>query len=167
MELKILAILFASGEPVEIKRIFEILDSEFYVELEFIAMNNILKDTPFLVIKIGESFQLVTKPEFSELVHKAVEEHKTARLSNAALEVLIIIAYNEPITRVKIDDIRKIDSSYTVSSLLAKGFIEVCGKLDVLGKPNLYRTTERFLRTFNIESLEDLPNIHSDLGGEI
>ena len=98
---------------------------------------------------LGNTFKLTTKEEHKEFYEKLVTDNKTSNLSNAALEVLAIIAYNEPITRLEIDEIRGINSSQIVRRLLAHGLIKVSGKSDSIGKPNLYKTTNDFLDYFN------------------
>lgn len=107
---------------------------------------------------LGNSFKLTTKKEHKEFYQKLVEE-KESVLSQAQLEVLAIIAYNEPITRVEIDEIRGISSSYVIKKLLSKDLIRVSGKSDLPGKPNLYRTTKEFLDCLGLSSIDDLPSI--------
>ena len=102
---------------------------------------------------------MTTKEEHKDYYEKLVTESKTTNLSNAALEVLAVIAYNEPITRLKIDEIRGVNSSQIVRRLLARGFIKICGKEDTIGKPNLYKTTNEFLDYFGLSSKEDLPEL--------
>ena len=108
---------------------------------------------------LGNAFKLTTKEEHKEYYEKLVMDTKTTNLSNAALEVLAVIAYNEPITRLKIDEIRGVNSSQIVRRLLARNFIKVCGKDDTIGKPNLYKTTNEFLDYFGLSSKEDLPEL--------
>lgn len=108
---------------------------------------------------LGNAFKLTTKEEHKEYYEKLVTESKTTNLSNAALEVLAVIAYNEPITRLEIDEIRGVNSSQIVRRLLARGFIKTCGKKDSIGKPNLYKTTNDFLDYFGLSSKDDLPDI--------
>ena len=108
---------------------------------------------------LGNAFKLTTKEEHKEYYEKLVTDNKTTNLSTAALEVLAVIAYNEPITRLEIDDIRGVNSSQIVRRLLARNFIKVCGKADSIGKPNLYKTTNEFLDYFGLESKEELPSI--------
>lgn len=109
---------------------------------------------------LGNTFKLTTKEEHKIYYEKLVGDvSKNTTLSNAALEVLAIIAYNEPITRIKIDQIRGINSSQIVRRLLARGFIKSCGKADTLGKPTLYKTTNEFLDYFGLSSKNDLPEI--------
>jgi len=108
---------------------------------------------------LGNAFKLTTKEEHKSYYEKLVMDTKTTNLSNAALEVLAVIAYNEPITRLKIDEIRGVNSSQIVRRLLARNFIKVCGKEDSIGKPNLYKTTNEFLDYFGLSSKEDLPEL--------
>lgn len=108
---------------------------------------------------LGNTFKLTTKSEHKMYYEKLVTDSKTFTLSNASLEVLAIIAYNEPITRVKIDEIRGVSSSQIVRKLLARGFIKECGKDNSIGKPNLYKTTSEFLDYFGLGTKEDLPKL--------
>lgn len=108
---------------------------------------------------LGNTFKLTTKSEHKMYYEKLVTDLKTFTLSNASLEVLAIIAYNEPITRVKIDEIRGVSSSQIVRKLLARGFIKECGKDNSIGKPNLYKTTNEFLDYFGLATKEDLPKL--------
>ena len=108
---------------------------------------------------LGNTFKLTTKSEHKEYYEKLVTDNRTFNLSNASLEVLAIIAYNEPITRVKIDEIRGVSSSQIVRKLLARGFIKECGKSDVAGRPNLYKTTNEFLDYFGLATKDDLPKL--------
>ncbi len=108
---------------------------------------------------LGNAFKLTTKEEHKEYYEKLVTDSKSNGLSNAALEVLAVIAYNEPITRIEIDEIRGVNSSQIVRRLLARGFIKVCGKKDTIGKPSLYKTTNDFLDYFGLSSSSDLPEI--------
>ena len=108
---------------------------------------------------LGNTFKLTTKSEHKMYYEKLVTDSKTFTLSNASLEVLAIIAYNEPITRVKIDEIRGVSSSQIVRKLLARGFIKDCGKDNSIGKPNLYKTTNEFLDYFGLATKEDLPKL--------
>lgn len=108
---------------------------------------------------LGNAFKLTTKEEHKEYYEKLVTDTKSNGLSNAALEVLAVIAYNEPITRIEIDEIRGVNSSQIVRRLLARGFIKICGKKDSIGKPSLYKTTDEFLDYFGLSSSSDLPDI--------
>lgn len=108
---------------------------------------------------LGNAFKLTTKEEHKEYYEKLVIDTRTTNLSNAALEVLAVIAYNEPITRLRIDEIRGVNSSQIVRRLLARNFIKICGKDNTIGKPNLYKTTNEFLDYFGLSSKEDLPEL--------
>ena len=108
---------------------------------------------------LGNTFKLTTKEEHKEYYQKLITDSKTQVLTNSALEVLAIIAYNEPITRIEIDKLRGIDSAYLVRRLLAQGLIKECGKSDLPGKPTLYKTTDEFLDCFGLSSKDELPKI--------
>ena len=108
---------------------------------------------------LGNAFKLTTKEEHKDYYEKLVIDTRTTNLSNAALEVLAVIAYNEPITRLRIDEIRGVNSSQIVRRLLARNFIKICGKDNTIGKPNLYKTTNEFLDYFGLSSKEDLPEL--------
>ena len=106
-----------------------------------------------------DSWQLCSAPEYGDAVRRALEVRKPAKLSQPALEALTIIAYYQPTTRAYVDQIRGVDSAYTMSLLLNRDLIEECGRLQVPGRPRLYRTTKQFLRAFHLDSLEDLPEL--------
>ena len=106
-----------------------------------------------------DSWQLCSSPDYADVIRKAFEIRKPAKLSQPALEVLTIIAYYQPTTRAYVDQIRGVDSAYTVGLLLNRGLIEEAGHLQVPGRPRLYRTTKKFLRAFHLTSLDDLPEM--------
>ena len=108
-------------------------------------------------MRMEDSYQLCSSPDYAEIIRRAFEIRKTAKLSQPALEVLAVIAYYQPVTRAQVDQIRGVDSAYTVGLLLDRKMIEECGRLQVPGRPRLYRTTQTFLRSFHISSLEELP----------
>ena len=108
---------------------------------------------------LGNTFKLTTKEEHKEYYQKLITDSKTQVLSNSALEVLAIIAYNEPISRIEVEKLRGIDSAYLVKRLLAKGLIKECGKSDLPGKPTLYKTTDEFLDCFGLSSKDELPKL--------
>ncbi len=110
---------------------------------------------------LGNSFKLTTKEEHKEYFKKLLENPRNNVLSNQALETLAIIAYNEPLTRIDVDEIRGVDSAYVVRRLLAKGLIKECGRSDKPGRPILYKTTDEFLDYFGLSSKEDLPKIEA------
>ena len=111
------------------------------------------------LLHMEDSYQLCSAPEYADVIRKAFEVRKPAKLSQPALEALTIIAYYQPTTRAYVDQVRGVDSSYTVGLLLDRGLIEECGRLQVPGRPILYRTTKHFLRSFHLSSLDDLPEI--------
>ena len=156
------AILFASGEPVQVDRICVALDIDRpTVEqlLQKLMDYYAYERRGIRLLKIDDSWQLCSAPDYAETIRKAFEIRKTARLSQPALEVLTIVAYYQPTTRAYVDQVRGVDSSYTVGLLLERGFIEECGRLQVPGRPRLYRTTKKFLRDFHLSSLEELPEM--------
>lgn len=161
IEAAVEAILFASGEPVTLKRLCMAL------ELARPAVERALQDLRdhyayerrgIRLARMDDSWQLCSAPEFGDAVHRALEVRKPARLSQPALEALTIIAYYQPTTRAYVDQIRGVDSGYTMSLLLNRELIEECGRLQAPGRPRLYRTTKQFLRAFHLNSLEDLPD---------
>ena len=156
-------ILFIVGdEGITLKEMSKILgvDEEKVKELLLELKKDYESDSRGLRISyLGNAFKLTTKEEHKEYYEHLVTDTKTTNLSNAALEVLAVIAYNEPITRIKIDEIRGVNSSQIVRRLLARGFIKICGKEDSIGKPNLYKTTNEFLDYFGLSSKEDLPEV--------
>lgn len=104
-------------------------------------------------------YQLCSAPDYADIIRKAFEIRKPAKLSQPALEVLTIIAYYQPTTRAYVDQVRGVDSSYTMGLLQERKLIEECGRLQVPGRPRLYRTTKEFLRVFHLSSLEELPEM--------
>ena len=156
------AILFASGEPVQVDQICVALDIDRpTVEqlLQKLMDYYAYERRGIRLLKIDDSWQLCSAPDYAETIRKAFEIRKPAKLSQPALEVLTIIAYYQPTTRAYVDQIRGVDSSYTVGLLLDRHLIEECGRLQVPGRPRLYRTTQAFLRAFHLDSLEDLPQL--------
>ena len=111
------------------------------------------------LVRMEDSYQLCSAPEYADDIRKVFEIRKPAKLSQPALEVLTNIAYYQPTTRAYVDQIRGVDSSYTVGLLLDRHLIEECGRLQVPGRPRLYRTTQTFLRAFHLNSLDDLPEM--------
>lgn len=154
------AVLFACGGPVEFQRLQELLAlSPEELEEAANALQAVLEDAHrgIALIKVESAYQLCTKPFVAETVKKALELRKAPPLSKAALEVLAIVAYHQPVTRSFIEMVRGIDSSSIVSSLCDKGLIAERGFLDAPGRPVLFGTTEAFLRCFGLESIRDLP----------
>ena len=155
-------ILFASGEPVSIERIC------MATELDRPTAEQVLRRLGdyyayerrgIRLVQMDESYQLCSSPDYADTIRRAFEMRESAKLSQPALEVLTIIAYYQPTTRAYVDQVRGVDSSYTMSLLLERGMIEECGRLQVPGRPHLYRTTKKFLRDFHLSSLEELPEL--------
>ena len=162
MESAMEGILFASGEPVGIDRIclaMELDKPTAELLLQKLADEYAYERRGIRLLKMEDSYQLCSAPEYGERIRRAFEIRKPAKLSQPALEVLTIIAYYQPTTRAYVDQIRGVDSSYTLGLLLERHLIEECGRLQVPGRPRLYRTTKGFLRAFHLNSLEDLPEI--------
>ncbi len=168
IESAIEGILFASGEPLPVNRICIALDMDRpTVEqvLQKLMDYYAYERRGIRLLHIEDSWQLCSAPDYADVIRKAFEIRKPAKLSQPALEVLTIIAYYQPTTRAYVDQIRGVDSSYTMGLLLDRKLIEECGRLQVPGRPRLYRTTKQFLRAFHLSSLDDLPEI-PDLSGE-
>ena len=155
-------ILFAAGEPVDIKRICLALELDRETAetvLRQLGDGYAFERRGIRLLRMEDSYQLCSAPEYADVIRKAFEVRKPAKLSQPALEALTIIAYYQPTTRAYVDQVRGVDSSYTVGLLLDRGLIEECGRLQVPGRPILYRTTKHFLRSFHLRSLDDLPEI--------
>ncbi|MCI5929381.1 MAG: SMC-Scp complex subunit ScpB [Pseudoflavonifractor capillosus] len=164
IESAIEGILFAAGDPVGVERLCMALD------LDRATVDNVCQRLAdyysyerrgVRLLRLENSYQLCSAPEHADCIRRAFESRRPARLSQPALEVLAIIAYYQPTTRAYVDQIRGVDSAYTVGLLLERDLIEECGRLAVPGRPILYRTTQTFLRSFGLSSLEELPELPS------
>lgn len=156
------AILFASGEPVEAARIAEALE----IDIETVTgalweLSRILDDreSGICLLRLGSKYQLCSRTEYAQQVRNVLDIKKNAPLSPAAFEVLAVVAYNQPVTKAYIEQIRGVDCSGVVSTLCQKGLLEEKGRLDLPGRPLLYGTTPDFLRCFCLSSLADLPEL--------
>ncbi|MCI8868957.1 MAG: SMC-Scp complex subunit ScpB [Lawsonibacter sp.] len=167
MELKELesaleSILFAAGEPVGVERLCLSLEVD-RATIDAVAQRLMdqysYERRGLRLVRLDTSYQLCSAPEYADYVRKTLENRKPARLSQPALEVLAIIAYYQPVTRAYVDQVRGVDSSYTVGLLLERELIEENGRLAVPGRPILYRTTKNFLRSFGLSSIEELPEL--------
>lgn len=159
---KIEAILFAAGDTVRIDRISLILGvdpSDIIEASEKLSEMYEAGNRGIRIVRIGDKLQMVSNPDFASDIIKVLEHRKPPRLSAPALETLSIVAYYQPVTRAYIDQIRGVDSSYTVSVLMDKGLIDKQGYLNVPGRPALYGTTDLFLRTMGITNLDELPEL--------
>ena len=143
----------------QVSDILEISKEDAKELINKLKQEYIEEDRGLRINYLGNSFKLTTKEEHRKYFQKLLINPKNNTLSNQALETLAIIAYNEPITRIEIDEMRGVDSVYVIRRLLAKGLIKECGKSDKPGHPILYKTTDEFLDYFNLSSKEDLPKI--------
>lgn len=156
------AILFAAGERVEISRLAATLETD-EKDIEN-AVSALMDELSFnrrgiRILRLENGYQMVSSGEMADYITKALETRKPPRLSSSQLETLTIVAYYQPATKAMVEQIRGVDSSYSVAALMNKKLIEEAGRLNVPGRPILYRTTPDFLRTFGISSLEELPPI--------
>lgn len=162
MRAAIEAILFASGEPLEVSRIAEALelDNEMVQALLFeVGANLDNRKSGICLLKLGNKYQLCSRVEYAPQIRTVLDMKKNIPLSNAALEVLAVVAYNQPVTKAYIEQIRGVDCSGVVSTLCQKGLLEEKGRLELPGRPLLYGTTPNFLRCFCLTSLSDLPEL--------
>lgn len=158
VESAIEGILFASGEPLAIDRICLALDLDRPTAeqvLQKLGDYYAFERRGIRLIRMEDSYQLCSSPDYADVIRKAFEIRKTAKLSQPALEVLTIIAYYQPTTRAYVDQVRGVDSSYTVGLLLERGLIEECGRLQVPGRPRLYRTTKNSCAIFTLGRLRN------------
>ena len=162
LESAVEGILFAAGEPVDIKRMcvaLEVDQEALEKVLQGLSDYYAYERRGIRLLRMEDSWQLCSAPDYADVIRKAFEIRKPAKLSQPALEVLTIIAYYQPTTKAYVEQVRGVDSAYTVSLLQERGLIEECGRLQVPGRPILYRTTQKFLRSFHLSSLEELPEI--------
>ena len=163
------AILFAAGERVEASRLafaLETDESEIIAAADTLAGELAYDRRGIRIIKLEKSYQMVSSGEMADYVTKALETRKPPKLSASQLEALTIIAYYQPATKAMVEQIRGVDSSYSISALINKKLIEEAGRLNVPGRPIQYRTTPDFLRTFGLSTLEELPPIDKVSFGE-
>ncbi len=163
------AILFAAGERVDISRLAAVLetdDADIEDAADALAGTLAFERRGIRILKLEKGYQMVSSGEMADYVTKALETRKPPKLSSSQLETLTIVAYYQPATKAMVEQIRGVDSSYSISALLNKKLIEEGGRLNVPGRPIQYRTTADFLRTFGLQSLEELPPIEKINFGE-
>ena len=163
------AILFAAGERVDVARLclaLECDEGEIMAAADALANDLAYERRGIRIIKLDKGYQMVSSGEMADYITKALETRKPPKLSSSQLESLTIIAYYQPATKAMVEQIRGVDSSYSVGALLNKKLIEEAGRLNVPGRPIQYKTTLDFLRTFGISSLEELPPIEKINFGE-
>lgn len=156
------AMLFAAGDPVEPAKLAEVLDIDVENVIKMLGHLEATYDEReggLRLIRVDGKYQLCTREEYSEEIRGLLEIKKNTPLSQAAFEVLAIVAYNKTVTRSFIEQVRGVDCSGPVSNLIQKGLIEEKGRLDLPGRPLVYGTTDRFLRCFSLNSLDDLPDL--------
>lgn len=158
----IMAILFAAGECVSAERLSQTLEvdtDEIHDACKYLMDTLAYNRSGIRILRLENAYQMCSSSEMAGHVTKALETRKPPRLSASQLETLTVIAYYQPATKAYVEQIRGVDSSYSVGALLNKKLIEECGRLNVPGRPFLYRTTPDFLRTFGLESIDELPEI--------
>lgn len=170
------AVLFSSGEPISIDRIsqvFEISSEKVEKAIDSLNEKYAAADSGLEVIRLENTYQLATKKQYAEYIKKAFDMRRRTPLSPAALEVLAVISYNQPVTKAFIEQVRGVDCSGVVSTLVEKGLVEERGRLELPGRPLLYGTTKNFLRCFSLGDLSELPPIDNkrpevdDLGEQL
>ena len=162
------AILFASGHAVTFKKLAEVMGMEpnevKELAQEYAAEYDGSMPRGVQMLILGGACQLATKEEYAPYIRSALGLKEGGNLSKSSLETLAVIAYNQPVTKTYVDQVRGADSSYAVNGLLERGLIECQGRLDVPGKPRLYGTTVNFLRSFGLSSIEELPPLELSEG---
>ncbi len=159
------AVLFASGEPMEMERLADAIavDTETIRRLaDLLTEQYDKRNSGLQLIQLGNALQLTTRTEYAEPIRAALEVRRNTPLSNAALETLTVIAYNQPVTKGFVERVRGVDSSSVVNTLTERGLLEEAGRIEVPGRPITYRTTAQFLRCFGLRSLNDLPPLPND-----
>lgn len=158
----LMAILFAAGEPVAASRLAESLavdEAQIHEELKFLMDTLAFNRSGIRIVKLENAYQMCSASEQAEFVTKTLETRKPPKLSSSQLETLSVIAYYQPATKAYVEQIRGVDSGYSISALLTKKLIREAGRLNVPGRPFQYETTPDFLRVFGLQSLADLPPI--------
>lgn len=158
----LMAILFAAGEPVAAARLAESLavdEAQIHEELKYLMDQLSFNRSGIRIVKLENAYQMCSASEQAEFVTKTLETRKPPKLSNSQLETLSVIAYYQPATKAYVEQIRGVDSGYSISALLTKKLIREAGRLNVPGRPFQYETTPDFLRVFGLQSLADLPPI--------
>ncbi len=159
------AIIFACGSPVETERIaqaLEISESKAYELCTELLQEYESRNGGIRLVRLDKSWQLCSVEEYADCIRTVMDLRRNTPLSQAASEVLAVIAYNQPVTKAFVEQVRGVDCSGVVASLINRGLIEEKGRLELPGRPLVYGTTEHFLRCFNISSLEQLPPLPQD-----
>ncbi len=154
------AVIFSGGEPTSITQLSRALEVEpSDVEAAAEKLKNRLDETGSAIqlLRLDNTYQLATRKEYEESIKKVFDMRRRAPLSQAALEVLAVVAYNQPVTKSFVEQVRGVDCSGVMTTLVEKNLIEECGRLELPGRPLLYGTTNNFLRCFSVSSLSELP----------
>ena len=157
------AMLFACGEPIgsdKLAQAVQLPQTSVENALEELRTRYTREDSGLCLLHLNTRWQLATKTEWADCVRRVLDSRRAVPLGPAAMETLTVIAYNQPVSRAFIEQVRGVDSSSSVSGLLEKGLIEEAGRLDLSGHPVSFRTTDTFLRVFGLSSLADLPPVH-------
>ena len=163
------AILFAAGDCVPLARLSLILQTDEQTvsgTVDALAAMYESEGRGMRILRLEDKVQMCSAPEFAGIISKCLEQRKPPMLSQPALETLAVVAYFQPVTRAYVEQVRGVDSSYTVGALAERGLIEICGRLDAPGRPALFRTTDVFLRTMGISRLSELPPLPELAGSE-
>lgn len=163
------AILFAAGDSVPIKRLSLILGTDEQIiseALDILGAQYEDEGRGMRILRLDDKAQMCSAPEFASLISRCLEQRKPPMLSQPALETLAVVAYFQPVTRAYVEQVRGVDSSYTVSMLIERGLIEECGRLEAPGRPAVFRTTDVFLRTMGVSKLSELPVLPEISGSE-
>ena len=158
LEKSVQAILFASGDPYEKERLTKLLGiNRETLDQVVQRVNDLYQQTAFVILDLDQSYQMVTREEYAAVIREALEVKNNTPLSQAALEVLAIIAYNQPVTKAFVEQVRGVDCGAVLQGLVSKSLVEEKGRLELPGRPLLYGTTPDFLRCFGITGLQELP----------
>lgn len=160
LEQRLMAVLFAVGDPISPAKIaaaFDISAEAVRETLEKLKDKLDRQKSALQILYLGGQYQLVTRTEYTADIQKVLTERRNVPLTQSALEVLAAIAYNQPVTRGYVEQVRGVDSNGIVANLVEKGLIEEAGRLELPGRPIAYKTTAHFLRTFGLSSLDELP----------
>ena len=161
------ALLFASGEPISLDRLSEAsgIEPETVVKLiDRLERKYNVSDSAIMVLRLENSYQLSTREEYAPYIKRAMENKRQARLSPAALEVLAVVAYNQPVTKAFVEQVRGTDSSGVINTLVERELLYEAGRLELPGRPITYKTTDNFLRCFKLESLAQMPSLPDEDG---
>ncbi len=160
------AVLFASGEPVSIQRLCQSFEKEpEEIEEAVSLLKDRLKDTALDIVTLENTYQMTTQKQYGEYIKKAFDIKRKTPLSQAGFEVLAVVAYNQPVTKAFIEQVRGVDCTAVMTTLLEKELIEERGRLELPGRPLLYGTTKNFLRCFSISDLSELPQLAAEEDG--